>query len=204
MERGKDLSRDRRRRDDDRRDRRDRSRSRSRDRIHRKERSRSHDRYNRHGNRKERERERNHRDRSESPRRPAPPARARRTPRDTDDKPREPSASPPPPPSTISRMDRYFKRDYDPRLDVGEVPKTGPVTAVGWNNMLAVLKDRGKKVSYQAGIDKLTTSAVATRPRSRRHPSLSVRFVRRDCPSNRSIALRAYRRCQETRRCRGR
>lgn len=44
-------------------------------------------------------------------------------------------------------MDKYFKKSYDPALDVGEVPKTGLVTAVGWDNMLAVLKDRGKKVS---------------------------------------------------------
>ncbi|GMK56567.1 hypothetical protein CspeluHIS016_0304070 [Cutaneotrichosporon spelunceum] len=42
-------------------------------------------------------------------------------------------------------MDRYFKRDYDPRLDVGKVPKTGQATAIGWDNMLAVLKERGKK-----------------------------------------------------------
>ncbi|BEJ13531.1 hypothetical protein CspHIS471_0307050 [Cutaneotrichosporon sp. HIS471] len=88
--------------------------------------------------RRETERSKSHRDRdrglsrSPSPRRspPAPPARSRtRTTQDADDRPREPSSSPPPPPSRISRMDRYFKRDYDPRLDIGKVPKTGPVTA---------------------------------------------------------------------------
>ncbi|KAL1408558.1 hypothetical protein Q8F55_005371 [Vanrija albida] len=79
---------------------------------------------------------RRRRDRSDSP-----PRRTRRS----------PSASPPPPPdlsppaSPISRMDKYFKKSYDPALDVGEVPKAGLVTAVGWDNMLAVLKDRGKK-----------------------------------------------------------
>ena len=45
-------------------------------------------------------------------------------------------------------MDKYFKQDYDPRLDVGSVPKEGIVADVGWDNMLAVLKERGQKVSY--------------------------------------------------------
>jgi hypothetical protein len=45
-------------------------------------------------------------------------------------------------------MDRYFQSSYDPRLDVGDVPKDGPVLAVGWDNMLAVMKERGVKVSY--------------------------------------------------------
>lgn len=44
-------------------------------------------------------------------------------------------------------MDKYFQSDYDPRMDVGAVPKEGPVVDVGWDNMLAVLKERGKKVS---------------------------------------------------------
>ncbi|CAK9783277.1 hypothetical protein CC85DRAFT_282016 [Cutaneotrichosporon oleaginosum] len=117
---------------------RDRSRSRDRDHQQREEdHDRSHRRHPRHRSRS--------RSRSPPPSPPAPPSRSRTRETRGDDRPREPSASPPPPPSRISRMDRYFKRDYDPRLDVGEVPKTGPVTAVGWDNMLAVLKERGKK-----------------------------------------------------------
>ena len=42
-------------------------------------------------------------------------------------------------------MDRYFSREYDPRLDLGEVPKEGFIGEVGWDNMLAILKERGKK-----------------------------------------------------------
>jgi hypothetical protein len=44
-------------------------------------------------------------------------------------------------------MDKYFKQEYDPRLDYGEVPSEGLVAEVGWDNMLAILKERGKKVS---------------------------------------------------------
>jgi hypothetical protein len=44
-------------------------------------------------------------------------------------------------------MDKYFESDYDPRLDLGEVPRNGYVPEVGWDNMLAILKERGKKVS---------------------------------------------------------
>ena len=43
-------------------------------------------------------------------------------------------------------MDKYFDEDYDPRLDLGEVPRNGYVPEVGWDNMLAILKERGKKV----------------------------------------------------------
>jgi hypothetical protein len=81
-------------------------------------------------------------------------------------------------------MDRYFKRDYDPRLDVGEVPKTGPVTAVGWDNMLAVLKERGKKVSYLP-FPRADNSAAATRPRCRRRLSPSVRRAPAACRPSR-------------------
>lgn len=44
-------------------------------------------------------------------------------------------------------MDKYFTADYDPRLDLGDVPREGYVPEVGWDNMLAILKERGKKVS---------------------------------------------------------
>ncbi|EIW72004.1 hypothetical protein TREMEDRAFT_66667 [Tremella mesenterica DSM 1558] len=60
-----------------------------------------------------------------------------------DPPPRLPSPSPPPP--RLSKMDKYFTPAYNPVLDVGEVPKEGLITAVGWDNMLAVLKERGKK-----------------------------------------------------------
>jgi len=43
-------------------------------------------------------------------------------------------------------MDKYFNEDYDPRLDLSEVPREGPVLDVGWDNMLSVLKERGQKV----------------------------------------------------------
>ena len=42
-------------------------------------------------------------------------------------------------------MDKYFTSSYNPVLDVGEVPKEGMITAVGWDNMLAILQERGKK-----------------------------------------------------------
>ena len=47
-----------------------------------------------------------------------------------------------------SKMDKYFDADYDPRLDLGEVPRNGYVPEVGWDNMLAILKERGKKVRH--------------------------------------------------------
>jgi hypothetical protein len=55
------------------------------------------------------------------------------------------SSSPSPAPR-ISKMDKYFHTAYDPRLDLGEVPKEGVIASVGWDNMLAILKERGKKV----------------------------------------------------------
>ena len=64
--------------------------------------------------------------------------------------PSVPSALPSPPVSSapaLSKMDKYFKGDYNPRLDLGEVPKEGLIGEVGWDNMLAILQDRGKKVS---------------------------------------------------------
>jgi hypothetical protein len=44
-------------------------------------------------------------------------------------------------------MDKYFHKNYDPRLDVGAVPRSGPVADVGWDSMLTLLKEKGKKVS---------------------------------------------------------
>lgn len=44
-------------------------------------------------------------------------------------------------------MDKYFTPAYDPRLDLGEVPAEGLIQAVGWDGMLEVLKERGRKVS---------------------------------------------------------
>lgn len=93
-------------------------------------------------------RSKRHRSRSRSPKRST-----RREDREDPSQPRPPSESPPPaPPSPgrepLSRMDKYFKTDYDPRLDFAgvEVPKSGPVTDFGWDSMLSVLKERGKKV----------------------------------------------------------
>ena len=81
----------------------------------------------------------NHRRHSRSPSPPAPsPAVI----------PAQPSLSLPPPAPALaphSKMDRYFRREYDPRLDLGEVPKEGFIGEVGWDNMLAILKERGKK-----------------------------------------------------------
>ncbi|ORX40524.1 hypothetical protein BD324DRAFT_677982 [Kockovaella imperatae] len=54
------------------------------------------------------------------------------------------------PPSNLSKMDKYFHTSYDPRLDLGEVPKEGMVAEVGWDNMLAVLKERGQKRRHQS------------------------------------------------------
>jgi hypothetical protein len=91
---------------------------------------------------------------------------------------REPSKSPPPvpydspspPPARLSKMDKYFANTYDPRMDLGEVPREGMISTVGWDNMLAILKERGKKVC----------SSIARRPdfaygTQRRHlsPTLS-------------------------------
>ena len=59
-----------------------------------------------------------------------------------------PSPPPPSPPvAPLSKMDRYFDTTYDPRLDLGEIPAEGMIASVGWDNMLAVIKDKGKKVS---------------------------------------------------------
>ena len=44
-------------------------------------------------------------------------------------------------------MDKYFTPAYDPRLDLGEVPAEGLIQAVGWDGMLEVLKERGRKVN---------------------------------------------------------
>ncbi|RSH91913.1 hypothetical protein EHS25_009283 [Saitozyma podzolica] len=72
--------------------------------------------------------------------------------------PAEPPSPGPPPtdspihpaPARISKMDKYFQSSYDPRLDLGAVPKEGLVAEVGWDNMLAILKERGKKKRHQS------------------------------------------------------
>ncbi|KAL7418389.1 hypothetical protein Q5752_006847 [Cryptotrichosporon argae] len=71
------------------------------------------------------------------PRSPPPPARGRRR---------------SPPSRVASKMDRYFSETYDPRLDFEDavVPASGPVMDVGWDNMLAVLKERGSKRRHQS------------------------------------------------------
>ena len=61
-------------------------------------------------------------------------------------------------PPIQSKMDRYFEESYNPQLDltgVLNIPSSGLVPDVGWDNMLAVLKEKGKKVrtfSLQAGL----------------------------------------------------
>jgi hypothetical protein len=58
-------------------------------------------------------------------------------------------ASDRPAPPIQSKMDRYFDEAYDPQLDftgVLPIPSDGLVPDVGWDNMLAVLKEKGKKV----------------------------------------------------------
>ncbi|OWZ35882.1 hypothetical protein C351_04947 [Cryptococcus neoformans c8] len=57
--------------------------------------------------------------------------------------PQDLSSSPSPPP--VSKMDKYFESSYDPRLDLPAVPAQGLVAEIGWDNMLAILKERGKK-----------------------------------------------------------
>ncbi|OCF44662.1 hypothetical protein I317_01549 [Kwoniella heveanensis CBS 569] len=56
-----------------------------------------------------------------------------------------PSSSPPPPAERISKMDKYFTSSYDPRTDLPAVPSEGLIQEVGWDNMLAILKERGQK-----------------------------------------------------------
>ncbi|WWC91737.1 uncharacterized protein L201_006684 [Kwoniella dendrophila CBS 6074] len=60
------------------------------------------------------------------------------------------SRSPSPIPSPISKMDKYFSQTYDPRLDFSSVPKEGLIQDVGWDNMLAVLKEKGRKKRHHS------------------------------------------------------
>ncbi|WWC64542.1 uncharacterized protein I303_107152 [Kwoniella dejecticola CBS 10117] len=60
------------------------------------------------------------------------------------------SRSPSPPPAPLSKMDKYFSTTYDPRLDFASIPKEGLIQDVGWDNMLAVLKEKGKKRRHQS------------------------------------------------------
>ncbi|WVQ66951.1 uncharacterized protein L199_005142 [Kwoniella botswanensis] len=74
------------------------------------------------------------------------------------DKPQDPakapspsrSPSPDPPAAPISKMDKYFNSTYDPRLDFAPIPKEGMIADVGWDNMLAVLKEKGRKKRHQS------------------------------------------------------
>ncbi len=91
-----------------------------------------------------------------------------------EDPPPPPTPLPPPPPA-LSKMDKYFTHEYDPRLDLGEVPKEGFVGEVGWDNMLAILKERGKKRRHHSPtlsddpLDIPAASAIrATSPPARR------------------------------------
>ncbi|OCF61324.1 hypothetical protein L486_00972 [Kwoniella mangroviensis CBS 10435] len=63
-----------------------------------------------------------------------------------------PSGSPSPdsPSAPISKMDKYFNSSYDPRLDFAPIPKEGMIADVGWDNMLAVLKAKGRKKRQQS------------------------------------------------------
>ncbi|WVW86206.1 hypothetical protein I302_108248 [Kwoniella bestiolae CBS 10118] len=61
-----------------------------------------------------------------------------------------PSPPPGPPPAPISKMDKYFASSYDPRLDFAPIPKEGMIADVGWDNMLAVLKEKGRKKRHQS------------------------------------------------------
>lgn len=170
---------------------RERERRRDRERDGDRVRERSHDRYD------GRDRSRDRGDRRDRERSPKPRSHT------INDKhssgrhrrPRPPSSSPPPPPPAsppgapsvpISRMDKYFKQDYDPRLDVGPVPKEGIVADVGWDNMLAVLKERGQKVSPPRML-----CVLADIQRRRHSPGLSSspepeRKSRHDAESSRS------------------
>ncbi|WRT70186.1 uncharacterized protein IL334_007180 [Kwoniella shivajii] len=64
--------------------------------------------------------------------------------------PPSPPRSPSPAPAPISKMDKYFSQTYDPRLDLPAVPKEGMIQDVGWDNMLAILKEKGKKRRNQS------------------------------------------------------
>lgn len=65
----------------------------------------------------------------------------------------EPSTIEGPAPPIQSKMDRYFDEAYNPQLDftgVLPIPSDGLVPDVGWDNMLAVLKEKGRKVGLLA------------------------------------------------------
>lgn len=111
-------------------------------------RSRSRERKSHRDRSRERTSNRSHKSKDPPPESPSTnnPPREKTPPPPPDSSP-PPSPGPLPPPPKISRMDRYFNEDYDPRLDLGEVPKSGPVVQVGWDNMLAILKERGQKAS---------------------------------------------------------
>jgi hypothetical protein len=61
-------------------------------------------------------------------------------------------------------MDKYFQSSYDPRLDLGAVPKEGLVAEVGWDNMLAILKERGKKVGADRRAGLFSSSVLSLIP----------------------------------------
>ncbi|WWC94919.1 hypothetical protein V866_001771 [Kwoniella sp. B9012] len=163
-----DDERDRNRRRDTSRDRhRDRSRDRSRDRPREGDRSRER---NGESRRKDEKRSRHHGSEDESTEQQSrrkdqqfttdisdKPNRQSRSPLRTE-KPQDPakalspyrSPSPDPPAAPISKMDKYFNSTYDPRLDFAPIPKEGMIADVGWDNMLAVLKEKGRKKRHQS------------------------------------------------------
>ncbi|WWC72052.1 uncharacterized protein I206_106012 [Kwoniella pini CBS 10737] len=59
-------------------------------------------------------------------------------------------SSAPPLAPPLSKMDKYFSTTYDPRLDFASIPKQGLIEDVGWDNMLAILKEKGKKRRHQS------------------------------------------------------
>jgi len=62
-----------------------------------------------------------------------------------------------------SKMDRYFDEAYNPQLDftgVLPIPADGLVPDVGWDNMLAVLKEKGKKV--RKALSRLALQTILT------------------------------------------
>lgn len=81
---------------------------------------------------------------------------------------RSPSSSPPPlPPAQLpSKMDKYFKDSYDPRLDVAtlpvpNVPATGLISDAefeGWDAMLALIRQREEDKAEKKRLDRLGIS----------------------------------------------